>query len=139
MAQQILVSEFLELFDEFATVPPTKVQMYFQLAKQRVAEGVWGANYKFGVYYLAAHMLVRGGGKAGTQTGAGGAAGGALTDITVGDLSRSFTPLADNDSGDSTLKTTAYGTMFLELRRETVIGATVTGAPVPLPGTIVGC
>lgn len=130
-------SDFLALFDEFKGVPGPKLQVFLKMAQGRVSARVWGDTYATGVYYLAAHMLVRSGGVAGTQSGSGGAAGGALTQATVGDLSKTFTPLADNDSGDSTLKTTAYGAMFLELRRETVIGFGVTGNPFPPAGTVV--
>lgn len=123
----IKISDFRALFEEFNKVPAPKVELFLQLAGKRVAQSVWGTMWETGVYYLAAHMLASSGGAGGV----GGAAGGALTQVSVGDLSRTYTPIADSDTGDSTFKTTAYGRMFLELRRENVVGATVTGAPPP--------
>lgn len=135
--QSISISYFLALFDEFKTVPQPKLKVYLDLAATRVSQQVWGETWQAGVSYLAAHMLVKGGGAAGTQTGSGGAMGGTLTDVTVGDLSKSFTPLSDSGTGDDTYKTTSYGIMFLELRRETVMGFGVTGNPLPPVGTVI--
>lgn len=128
---------FLALFDEFSTVPTKKIEVYLSLAQIRVSQSQWGNAYQAGVCYLAAHMLVSAGGNAGSQSGSGGAAGGPLTQEAVGDLSRSFGTVGVQGSGDELLMTTRYGQMFLDLRRETIMGFGVTGNPPIVPGVLV--
>ena len=119
--------KFLALFDEFTGVPGPKLDLYLQLAAQQLSQRRWGANWEFAVCYLAAHVLVSGGGNAGSQSGSGGAAGGALTQVQVGDLSKSFTAVGDTAARDNTYMTTAYGRMFIQLRRATIVSAGATG------------
>lgn len=130
-------SLFMALFDEFKAVPQPKIQAFLKIASNRLGKQAWGETYDTGVCYLAAHMLVSAGGNAGTQTGAGGATAGPLTEVSVGDLSKSFGQMADTGTSDDLLKTTGYGRMFLELRRETIIGFGVTGCPSPPAGTVI--
>lgn len=127
MASNIDVHYFLELFDEFSKVKVPKIQAYLDIATTRVPSTVWGANTGYATALLTAHML--------TASGRGGlgSGGGAVTDESVGDLSRSFATVFEPGSGDAALMTTRYGIDFVELRNETIITPDIVGPPLLPP------
>lgn len=129
MANTIDNHYFFTLFDEFKTVPVVKVDAYIGIASTRVDAATWGVNSQYATALLTAHMLAAGGG----QGGHGGSVGGPITQETVGDLSRSYGTVGVPGSGMQELLTTRYGQMFVELRRETIVPAMVTGTPTPMP------
>lgn len=113
---------FLELFEEFKKLSPTKINAYLTIAQGRVPLSVWKANTAYAQALLTAHMLT-------TQGRQGdGAGGGAVTNEQVGDLSRAFATCFDATAGDSVLRTTRYGIDFIALRKETIVtGMTTRG------------
>lgn len=123
------VQYFLTLFDEFKNVPTPKLNAFVGIATTRVDADTWGANADYARALLTAHMLAKSGGIGGS----GGASGGALTQESVGDLSRSFATVGVPGSGDQELLTTAYGQQFVELRRESFPTGLVTGPTTSLP------
>ena len=141
-ALNITIDYFLALFDEFKSVPSTKLEVYIELATMRVNKTAWGYpsrdTYKPATAYLAAHMLVSGGGASGPSTGTGGASGGALTQEAVGDLSRSFGTVGEAGSRSESEMTTKYGQQYIALRRENIVGLRITGRPPYPPGTVAG-
>lgn len=128
MAGNIDPHYFKALFDEFDGVSDPKVQAYIDIASSRVPSGVWGTNTNYATALLVAHML--------TASGAGGLgpSGGPVTNEAVGDVSRGYASIAEQGSGDAALMTTRYGIDFVALRKETVVGATVTGPTPFVPG-----
>lgn len=125
----ITTGYFLTLFDEFKSVPAPKIETFIGIATGRVPSSVWGNNTAYATALLAAHMIASTGGSGGM----GGAAGGILTSETVGDLSRGYSPVGEQGSGDAELRTTRYGIEFVALRRETVVACAVTGPDTILP------
>lgn len=121
MSPNITKDYFLALFSEFSKVQQATLDAYIGIASGRVPLNVWGTNTNYATALLTAHMLtVRG--HAGM-----GVAGGALTQETVGDLSRSYETTGDQNSGDAELKTTRYGIDFVALRNETLTYMMTTG------------
>jgi hypothetical protein len=121
---------FTTLFDEFKNVPSAKLTAYIDIASCRVPECIWGKSTKYATALLAAHMIASGGGAGGV----GGGAGGALTAEATADLSRGYgATSAVAGSGDAELALTRYGALFIELRRETLVSATITGPNIALP------
>lgn len=118
---------FLALFDEFKKVDVNKLTVYLDLASMRVPATVWGDATKYATALLTAHMLTASG-----RQGAGPTAG-ALTQESVGDLSRTFESNFEPGAGDALLRTTRYGIDFVELRRETISCAMTTRGATPRP------
>ena len=127
MARNITSQYFLTLFEEFSKVKKAKIDAYLDLATIRVPVSVWGANTNYATALLTAHMLAT----SGTQ--GGGPTGGALTQESVGDLSRAFATVFDPTAGDAVLRTTRYGIDFVALRKETFTSAMTTRRSVPIP------
>ncbi len=122
---------FLTLFPEFSKILPATLEVYIDLAIQRVPPCVWRQNSRYGAALLTAHMLSTQG-KQG-----GGSAGGPVTQEQVGDLSRSYQSIAEIGSGDAVLMTTRYGIDFVALRKETIVTASTIGGgrqPPYFPG-----
>lgn len=117
----ITVEYFLTLFEEFKRIAQPKIKVYIGIATGRVPTSVWGANTQYATALLTAHMLTLQG------KGGGGEAGGPLTQESVGDLSRSFATIFQPGAGDAPYMTTRYGVEFIELRRETIVSAMVSG------------
>lgn len=127
MASNIDSTYFLTLFDEFSKVAKPKIQAYLDIATTRVPSTVWGSNTAYATALLTAHMLTASG-RQGLGSG-----GGAVTDESVGDLSRSFATVFEPGSGDAALMTTRYGIDFVELRNETIVTADISGPPLLKP------
>lgn len=115
----ITVQYFRDLFEEFKRVGNATIEVYIGIASGRTPSSVWGSNTNYATALLVAHMLSTRGPQG------GGPAGGALTQETVGDVSRSFATVFEPGSGDALLATTRYGIDYLALRSETVFSATV--------------
>lgn len=130
MANTIDFTYFTTLFDEFKATAKPKVDAFIGIASTRVNPDVWGTNAQYATALLTAHML--------TMTGPGGlgSGGGAVTQESVGDLSRSFGTVGVQGNGDEQLMTTRYGQEFVALRNETIVTANVTGSTIlpPWPG-----
>lgn len=131
---------FLDFFPEFKNVPPQTLSNYVDVVHLRVPFAVWSRNapsiedgeirVRYARSLLMAHMLtIRG-------FGGDGSGGGAITQETVGDLSRSYGTVGEAASGDAELRTTRYGIMFVELRNEFIVGVMPAGPsrPRPFPG-----
>ena len=127
MASHIDRSYFVTLFDEFKSVPGKKIDIYLTNASRRIDQDAWGDCYEEATAYLAAHLLVSGGGAG----GAGGAVAGPITSQSVGDLSRSYGQVNVGSAGDETYATTKYGQMYLELRRECIVPGLATCESIP--------
>lgn len=121
----ITVQFFLDLFEEFKKVKRSTLTAYITIASTRVPQTVWQSNTQYATALLTAHMLSAQG-----RQGAGPTAG-ALTQESVGDLSRSFQACFEPGSGDALLRTTRYGIDFVALRRETVVSGMTTRGSVP--------
>jgi hypothetical protein len=115
---------FLCLFEEFRKIPRSKIEAYISIASGRVASCAWGNSTKYATALLVAHMLSTSGRQG------GGSAGGAVTDESVGDLSRAFAPMFDVTRGDALLLSTRYGIDYVQLRKETLITGMSTGGAV---------
>lgn len=114
-------SYFLALFDEFSKTSTEKIDAYIDIATLRVPAAIWGNKVKYATALLVAHMLTTSGRQG------DGSAGGAVTNEQVGDLSRAFATMFDTERGDALLLTTRYGIDFVQLRKETIVTAGLTG------------
>lgn len=122
----LTVATFLTLFPEFSKVTSAALEVWLPLAQNRVPVSVWKNNTLYATALLLAHMLTASG-KSGLGSG-----GGAVTNESVGDLSRGFGTMGTG-TGDQELLSTRYGQDFVALRRETIPIGVVTG-PVTVPG-----
>lgn len=123
MASTITTTYFLSLFDEFKRVSPVKIQAYLDIATTRVPPTVWGAAANYATALLTAHMLTASGPQG------QGSGGGAVSDESVGDVSRSFAQVFQAGAGDAPLMTTRYGIDFVALRRENIPTAMTASRP----------
>lgn len=122
------IETFLCLFDEFEGVPSKKIGAFFDLAKNRVDETVWGDCTDEAIYYLTGHLISSTGGAGGS----GGGVAGPITSESVGSVSRSYGQVNVNQGGNDELyATTRYGQMFLNLRRSCVVTALATCSSIP--------
>lgn len=118
--------EFLAFFEEFKKVPLPTINLYITVATGRVPVSVWGTSVQYATALMVAHMLTTQGRKG------DGAAGGSVTQESVGDLSRSYASMFDVSRGDALLLTTRYGIDFVQLRKETIVtGMTTYGGTFP--------
>lgn len=123
MASNITVQYFLDLFDEFSKTKRSKLQAYLDIASSRTPVSVWGEQTNYATALLAAHIMTVSGRQG------GGSSGGAITDESVGDLSRSYQYIGEVGSGDAGYMVTRYGIEYINLRNETVptLGLARTG------------
>ena len=95
-------------FPEFASTSDAFIQLYIDQAILCVNVNRWGNKSEWGIAYLTAHLL--------TIINRGGSGqSGAVTQESVGDLSRSYgtvTPI-----NESEYSTTNYGREYLRLRK----------------------
>lgn len=121
---------FLTVFDEFKNVDTDKIDAYLDIATLRVPSTIWNAATNYATALLTAHMLSTSGALPGQGAGS---AGGAVTDESVGDVSRSFATVGVAGSGDEELRTTRYGIDFLRLRKENIQPKTPASGPLTIP------
>lgn len=105
---------------EFAAVPNAIVTKFITYGLTRINATVWGEQADLATILITAHMLKRAGyGNGLAGTGAGGPRG-AVTQESVGDLSRSYANPASGSSSssdsESSLSSTAYGAEFVAIR-----------------------
>ena len=118
MKPNITRTFFLTIFDEFSTVPTAKVDAFIDLASMRVAPALWKGNTPYATALMTAHMLV---------VASRGATGGPTIHESVGELSKGYSAVGTQGSGDQELMTTRYGQEFVSLRRESICCAMVLG------------
>lgn len=113
---------FLELFDEFKTVPQAKISAFINMAGRLVSPRMWGEFTQDAMAYMTAHLLT-------STNGVGGQAGygaGPIVSDSAGSISTSYgtvgTPGIDDD-----LNSTVYGRRFIALRKIAIIPGMTTG------------
>ena len=108
---------------EFESVDSDKLRIMIQLQGQRLSEKAFGKNYDLAVAYLVAHTLTldnvlkNGGATSGALTS------GAVTSEREGNVQVSYASPSNSGSLDSLYSKTAYGQLFLELRKQSIIPA----------------
>lgn len=108
--------EFLEIFDEFNSYSPNKVEYYFNLSLGQVGKKAFGDCYAQAVYLMTAHNL--------TMSKASKATSGQKSSEKVGDISVTYNT-GGADGVDAYLMQTNYGLQFIELRHSKVIGMSI--------------
>lgn len=116
---------FLTLFDEFKKLPKEKINAFIAIASTRTPVPVWGDVASYATALLTAHMLSTSGPQG------GGSAGGAVTQESVGDLSRTYATIFDASRGDAPYMTTRYGIDYIALRKETIMCVMSTRGALP--------
>ena len=112
---------FRLLASEFANVDDAVVEQYIVLAELRISESKFGQLYTQALALLAAHML-----KGSEVNSSGGSSGtGAVKSEKTGDLQVEYGVQSKMSAGDLEYSKTAYGTQYLALRRQVIVGATV--------------
>ena len=92
-----------------------ELQVWIDMAKPFVGQGVWGSKYETGVAYMAAHLA--------TVSMRGDK--GTLSSKTVGSVSESYA-----NHGTEALASTSFGATFLGLRKTVSIGPIIRGGYV---------
>jgi hypothetical protein len=113
----VSASDVKEYAPELAAVADTRVDKFIAYALLRINPSVWGDLADLATILLAAHMLTRTGNAPG---GGSSGARGAITQESVGDLSRSYEAPAGASSVstfESGLAATPYGLEYIELRK----------------------
>ncbi len=109
-------TRFPELTEEL--FPDDRVTLALDDALLQMNVYVWGTKADLGQAYLAAHLLCIEGDAFG---GVGGGALGALTQESVGDVSRSFSvPGVSITDSDRDLTWTKYGVVFSRMKKTLV-------------------
>ena len=96
---------------EFKTKSNEEIQVFLDLALLKLDEEAWGSKYKYGVAYLAAHML--------TMSARAGV-GGAVIREQVGEISQAYSSPTSDAKHDQYLAT-SYGAEYLSLRNSVII------------------
>ena len=121
-----IIKIFRVVAGEFESVDSDKLRIMIQLQGQRLSEKAFGKNYDLAVAYLVAHTLTldnvlkNGGATSGALTS------GAVTSEREGNVQVSYASPSNSGSlgsGDSLYSKTAYGQLFLELRKQSIIPA----------------
>jgi hypothetical protein len=95
-----------EVAPETRDAPDATLDVFIEIATLRISPSVFGSLYRVAVAYLAAHYYVL------TQQRAG--APGPVTFRRAGEVAESYAANSDNHSG---FRDTAYGNLYLEIRR----------------------
>lgn len=105
---------------ELSSVTDEMVELYIGLAKDNIAESVWGNKYDRAVNMLTCHYL--------TMRGrAASGAGGPVTQKKVGDLSISYGSVTGYMS-ENQLLSTEYGAIYIHMRKTLIITPIVGGS-----------
>ena len=103
---------------ELSSNTDSMITLYIDLAKDNIAESVWGDKYDRAVTMLTCHYL--------TMRGrASSGAAGPVTSKKVGDLQISYASV-QTWKDDATLATTEYGMIYLHLR-STIVRSPIVG------------
>lgn len=105
----------VDIASEFSAIDSGRIDRLVVIAALQVPASKWGDVTDYGTALLVCHML-----KLDAQKGKG-----AVTDETIGDISRSFAAPSSGNKADG-LDLTAYGTQFKQLRSTRVAGPLVT-------------
>ena len=108
--------EFLEIFDEFNGINPSKIEYYYNLSLGQVGANAFGDCYAQAVYLMTAHNL--------TMSDPSKAKNGQKASEKVGDIAVSYNT-GSADGLDAYLTQSNYGLQFIELRNSKVIGMSI--------------
>ncbi len=115
----IQVQYLTDLFPEFKSTAPARLQIFIDLACDSVNVNIWGSKSDYATALLTAHMLAT----VGTGDGNGGK--GQITSEKVGDLACTYKDKMGEDDPDA-LSRTQYGAEYLRCRRSLIITPLVT-------------
>lgn len=101
----------ISIASEYKNKSAEEIQVFLDIAETRLDEDVWGDKYKWGIVYLAAHLLTMS-----TRKGTSGA----VVREQVGEISVSYSAPAAK-SRDDQYMVTSYGTEYLAFRNTVVI------------------
>lgn len=110
------LSFFLQVVDndsELKFEDPSTINFYLAQALPYINFSLYKTKGNYAHALYAAHLMKM----LSSSSIAGGGNGGAVTSTKVGDLQRSFGNNASGGSSSSSLSSTAYGKLFLELRK----------------------
>lgn len=113
-------AQVIAIAKEFASVPIPEIEGFIELAEMEIDEEAWGSRASLACRWLTAHLMSIGGV---LSTSAGGSsAAGAVTSISVGDVSVGYASPAGSDSS-SNLSSTRYGVEYARLISLAAMGA----------------
>jgi hypothetical protein len=116
----ITPADFKIRFEEFESVPDSKIQFWLNDALLEVGESAWSELYEKGVFLLAAHLLSLD--LSNQDEDESGGATGNVTSRSVGDVSVSFAKATSDSSSDDWYLQTSYGTEYLRLKKRMGMG-----------------
>lgn len=109
---------------QFEDESDESLEVYLEMAADRLDASAWGKLFEQGAVYLAAHLLtVRNRAQQAAQHG--GTAGGGVTSVSEGDQSISYAEGGKTAStpSEEALSSTQYGQQFLSLRNQLAAGS----------------
>ena len=95
---------------------------YITMARKRVAQAWFGANYEQAVAMMAAHMMT-----VDSDAGQSGSSGAFVTSKREGDLAITYASPNSGGGAGSALGSTNYGREFLELQKQGNFAVSATG------------
>ncbi len=114
-------AQVIAIAKEFASVPIPEIEGFIELAEMEIDEEAWGSRASLACRWLTAHLMSIGGV---LSTSAGGSsAAGAVTSVSVGDVSVSYADPAASGGASSGLSSTRYGVEYARLISLAAMGA----------------
>ncbi len=113
-------TSFKVRFPEFAAVDDSRIQIFIDEAELDVGPA-WGTLIDRGILYLTAHYLTLNE----RQSTSGYASGtvGVVTSKSIGDVSKSYGTIKQDDLEDSYLAQTSYGLFYASMLTRVGMGA----------------
>ena len=118
----MITSDYLiQLFPEFASVDGDRLAAFLKITDMQINPCIWKTKADYAQALLTAHILK----SAGLGTNGPSGAGGPVTQEKIGDIEQGYGQW-DYKEGFGGYATTAYGILFINLRKQTVRGPLVT-------------